>query len=119
MDAQEIKKHRKGLKLTQGELAELIGVSKRTIINYEQGSVVPETKREILHKVLVVGNVNVENTPILKVGSTEVDLDTIFNFILKNETHILENHTLFKLWISEKVYKQMVILGEDLKSGKV
>ncbi|GAB1462212.1 helix-turn-helix domain-containing protein [Pedobacter sp.] len=42
---------RKSLKLTQEQLAELIGVSKRTIVNYEKGEVIPQSKSAILHRL--------------------------------------------------------------------
>jgi len=52
MKALWIKEKRKTLGITQEQLAKLIGVSKRTIINYEKGEKIPDTKSEILHKVL-------------------------------------------------------------------
>lgn len=52
MDALEIKQRREQLGLTQKELAELIGASRETIINYEKGKPIPKSKSEILHKVL-------------------------------------------------------------------
>ncbi|QYJ68907.1 helix-turn-helix domain-containing protein [Flavobacterium litorale] len=47
-----IKQHREKLGLTQKELADLIGASRETIINYEKGRPIPKSKSEILHKVL-------------------------------------------------------------------
>ena len=52
MNALQIKEKRKKLGLTQLELAELIGVSKNTVLNYEKGSVIPESKITILNKIL-------------------------------------------------------------------
>lgn len=52
MNGLNIKEFREKLGLTQLELAEMIGVSRNTIINYEKGGVIPEAKRKILHKVL-------------------------------------------------------------------
>ncbi len=52
MDGIEIKKKREELGLTQKELADLIGASRETIINYEKGKPIPRSKSEILHKVL-------------------------------------------------------------------
>ena len=53
MNALEIKENRKRLGLTQDALGKLLGVSKRTIINYENGDVVPVTKSELLHQILL------------------------------------------------------------------
>ena len=52
MNALQIKEKRKKLGLTQLELEELIGVSKNTVLNYEKGSVIPESKITILNKIL-------------------------------------------------------------------
>lgn len=48
----EIRARRKELKLTQEELAKQIGVSRNTIKNYENGGVIPESKRTILSNIL-------------------------------------------------------------------
>lgn len=52
MDAIEIRQKRESLGLTQKELADLIGASRETIINYEKGRPIPKSKSEILRKVL-------------------------------------------------------------------
>ncbi len=51
MNSKNIKELRKKIKMTQEELGRAIGVSKRTIINYEKGEVIPQTKNEILHNI--------------------------------------------------------------------
>lgn len=52
MNAEEIKKRRKILKLTQTDLAKKLGVSLKTIQNYESGEVIPDSKNALLHAVL-------------------------------------------------------------------
>lgn len=52
MNAIEIKEKRTLLKLTQKELAKLIGVSTQTINGYENGKEIPSTKHQILDLVL-------------------------------------------------------------------
>lgn len=52
MNYLEIKENRKRLGLTQQELADLLGVSKNTIVNYEKGMKIPDSKIPILNKVL-------------------------------------------------------------------
>lgn len=52
MNNLEILEIRKSLKMTQQEFGELIGVDKRTIINYEQGKKIPSTKVKILELLL-------------------------------------------------------------------
>lgn len=47
-----IKESRKKLNLTQEQLARKLGVSRKTLISYENGGVIPETKRELLLTIL-------------------------------------------------------------------
>lgn len=51
MNAKEIKEIRNSLNLSQEEFAKLIGVSKNTIYNYENGSKVPDSKIAILRNL--------------------------------------------------------------------
>lgn len=52
MNALDIKKRRKELKLTQQKLADLIGVSLKTVSNYENDGIIPESKKALLHRIL-------------------------------------------------------------------
>jgi DNA-binding XRE family transcriptional regulator len=49
MNQINLKELRKNAKLTQQELAERLGVDRRTIINYEKGETIPESKVKLLH----------------------------------------------------------------------
>lgn len=52
MNGEKIRERRKELGMTQEELAEKLGISTRSVINYEQGHVIPKSKQAILHNVL-------------------------------------------------------------------
>ena len=52
MDSEQIKLKRKEKGITQAELSKLLGVSTKTIQNYESGHVIPDTKKEILLRIL-------------------------------------------------------------------
>lgn len=52
MNAKKLIEMRKKAKLTQDQLAEKIGVTRKTIINYEKGGVIPESKVSLLDIVL-------------------------------------------------------------------
>ena len=52
MNAKILKQKRKQLGLTQDSLAEMLGVTRNTIINYENGGVIPEAKIVLLENVL-------------------------------------------------------------------
>lgn len=51
MNSFDIKKLRDKLDVSQEKLAEMVGVSLRTIQNYESGGVIPKSKYAILHKL--------------------------------------------------------------------
>ncbi len=53
MTGEELKTKRKLQGWTQSHLAQKIGVSKGTIINYEKGKKIPESKSKILQEVFV------------------------------------------------------------------
>lgn len=57
MRGEDIKKKRNELNLTQEELARILGVTKRTIINYEKGGVIPDSRSEILHSFINGDNI--------------------------------------------------------------
>lgn len=52
MNHLDIKKKRKELKLTQEELAEKVGVTRRTIVSYEKGALIPESTAKLLESLL-------------------------------------------------------------------
>ncbi len=52
MEAEEIKRRRKELGYTQETLAKRLGVSLRTVVNYENGAKIPESKYVLLHEML-------------------------------------------------------------------
>lgn len=78
---EEIKKYRLKLGLTQEELAKKIGVSKNTILNYEKGGTIPESKIDILNNVLLNHNIVKEPTIEyitgfdLKIKQTEEEIE--------------------------------------------
>ena len=52
MNDLDIKKIRTDLGVTQAELAKRLGVSERTVQNWESGTTIPETKHEILRALM-------------------------------------------------------------------
>lgn len=64
----DIKNIRKKLNFSQNELSKLIGVSLRTVQNWEAGETIPKTKHEILRNLLK-SNESVEDLTDLKTKS--------------------------------------------------
>ncbi|MCG9792514.1 helix-turn-helix domain-containing protein [Flavobacterium algicola] len=63
MNALEIKENRKKMNLTQAQLAIKLGVSLKTVSNYEKGEVIPETKQELLRFIFNKESNNTLNEP--------------------------------------------------------
>jgi transcriptional regulator with XRE-family HTH domain len=86
-----IKKEREKLGLTQSELAKKIGVSLRTVQNYENGEVIPKSKYEILRNVFGANNTN---------------------WLLTSKVVTLKNDYIIK------TYKECLGMATDLSSTK-
>lgn len=92
MNAKEIKKRRKELNLTQSELAKMIGVSPFTVLNYEKGKKIPDSKIGILNKVLFGKEESIpEKTPEI------TTLDEFTRKIIKEEVVIILKPIIKKL----------------------
>lgn len=133
MKALEIKKKRKELGLTQADLAKSLGVSLRTISNYEKGEVIPETKQGLLHAILSNNSINEPETLYKKLTpynqrTVEVEdkireIDNIINLAKetddkKTEAHYLELKKLLQkqiqlILIAKKEHK------EDLEQNNI
>ncbi|WP_062057335.1 helix-turn-helix domain-containing protein [Aquimarina longa] len=59
----DIKKEREKRGMTQEQFAELLGVNKKTIVNYESGGNIPETKLKMFTRVLYE---NCPNTSLIE-----------------------------------------------------
>jgi transcriptional regulator with XRE-family HTH domain len=98
MNALEIKKNRKKLGFTQEELAKMIGVSLKTISNYEKGEVIPATKIAILHNILTIPDINIVEEPNEEYKSL-FDFDLLFE---KNVEKLIEIEKIIQLSIMQK-----------------
>jgi transcriptional regulator with XRE-family HTH domain len=98
MNALEIKENRKKLGFTQEELAKMIGVSLKTISNYEKGEVIPATKIAILHNILTIPDINIVEEPNEEYKSL-FDFDLLFE---KNVEKLIEIEKIIQLSIMQK-----------------
>lgn len=111
----DIREKRKFLKLTQEELAELIGVSLKTISNYEKGHVIPQSKKALLHKILSVKSENLleepppgysldNEIPLLSIPELEEEIKArkqVIKLLNKDDPSI--NHELTMINLKEKI----------------
>ena len=81
MNAKEFKELRKTLKLTQQEIAVELGIDRRTVINYEKGETIPESKVKLIHLLFNKSEVNYNkqikpNKEVDTVDSIELNEDS-------------------------------------------
>lgn len=122
INALNIKQHRKKLNLTQQELADLIGVSKNTIVNYEKGMKIPESKIPILKKILYNENINIvlEEPELYKqLTPIEIKIFELLDTIQEKEKELenIDKKSLeYKLRI--QIIQELLYRLEILKSKK-
>ena len=109
---------RKKLKLTQEDFGKLIGVDKRTIINYEKGKVIPKTKVSLLESVLANGLVNstlVDHT--IKEVPANVNINSLLDDIavLKDHIKTLKDLIIEKTKLSEMYINENAVLRDRIK----
>jgi DNA-binding XRE family transcriptional regulator len=110
MNGLDVTKIRKDLKLTQEEFGKLIGVDKRTIINYEQGKVIPKTKASLLEMMLANGLTN--TTPVVHAKKEVVSV--VNNSSLLDDIEVLKDHIkTLKEFIVEKTKVAEMYLAEN------
>lgn len=84
MEGSQIREKREKLGLTQKELADMIGSSRETVINYEKGRPIPKSKLDILKRVLEEGSAYakpIKGQEVVKIGD---------NFENKNGNQFIE-----------------------------
>ncbi len=90
MKAEEIRRKRKEMHLSQGDLAKMLGVHRRTVQNWESGGVIPDVKSAMLHTILSApdnptyiisgdGNIVQENNNNKNSGSIATTMTNYFN----------------------------------------
>ncbi len=119
MKGLDVTKIRKDLKLTQDEFGKLIGVDKRTVINYEQGKTIPKSKVNLLELMLANGMVSSNTVVQLKKEvvpsiNTKNLLDDIES--LKDHIKTLKDLVTEKTKLSEMYINENAMLKETIKT---
>ncbi|SFO05593.1 Helix-turn-helix [Paenimyroides ummariense] len=125
MNTLDVKEIRKKLQLTQEELGNLIGVSRNTIINYEKGGKIPDSKSTILNNLLNENaqNKNIVNEPEAvyetgfdkKIAESKKEIEKIKEEILKFENKIEQDPTkkvTYEKYISS--YEEQIFLLNEI-----
>ena len=117
MNKLELKRIIKLSDLSREEFADKLKISISTLNSWSyRDSKIPKNKVLLIHKIFGNSSSAVDKLPTLKKDGVTVSLDEVFNFILENEKEIFTKHKMFKLWISEKVYKELAEISGKLDS---
>jgi len=125
MNGLDVVKIRKDLNLTQVEFGKLIGVDKRTVINYEQGKVIPKTKASLLELMLANGLVNPnsvyhskkEVVPVVNNKDLIDDIESLKDHIKTLKDFIVEKTKLSEMYINENALLKEKIRILELNPG--
>lgn len=121
MNDLDIIKIREELGVTQKEFAELIGVDRRTVINYEQGKMIPQSKKKLL-ELLLQG----KRTESVSLHSSNTEnnckeqTENLNREILELKDHIktLKNFLEEKTIVSEFLKAENTRLKEEIETLK-
>ena len=104
MAGEELKKMREERGLTQQEVADLIGTTKQTIWNYENGFNISVSKQKLLAEVL--GGIRVKK----KEAPQGQSIEEISRFVVLNQEQFLQD-PLFREFVEKLVFKYVYELG--------
>jgi transcriptional regulator with XRE-family HTH domain len=96
VNGNDVKKLRAALGISQKELAEKLGVSTRTVANYEAGGVIPANKQLMIDSILknarnvtITGDGNIANTGIVGGGISTADNSDLINKVVELEKEVI------------------------------
>lgn len=110
----DIKAIRKLRGLSQTELATQLGVSRQTIVNWENGGVIPKSKIALLktYGLAKINKAELNSAPFIEIESVKFTLDHAARLIAENEELAL-NHYVIKLIFDKHIAKQLAIFFAD------
>lgn len=122
MNSIDIINIRQNLGLSQAKFAELIGVDRRTVINYEQGKKIPESKIKLLDLLLKNENSSSNAQPIYdSKGHNNSSSDENLNreiLDLKDHIKTLKNFIEEKTTVAEFYKAENKRLKEEIEAFK-
>jgi transcriptional regulator with XRE-family HTH domain len=109
MNALEIKEGRKKLGFTQAELAKKLGVSVKTISNYENGEVIPESKMDLLHSILSNNTLNEAGTEYHNPNAFREKLIELQEKIKAREDYLLDLENIKPINLSKIEHQKEIV----------
>lgn len=121
MNDLDIKKVRLELDLTHRELAEQLGVDRRTIVNYEQGRLVPESKKKLIELLLKAKRSETISESSIKIENNykeQLDNSNRENLELKDHIKTLKNFIKEKTIGADFLKAENIRLKEEIERLK-
>ena len=118
----DVKKIREELNLTQQAFANRLGIDRRTVVNWERGNKIPESKIK-LFELLLEGKNNIVNegiVPVIKTENVILPSTDLTREIMELKDHIatLKNFLDEKSTISEFYKVENLKLKEEIEAMK-
>jgi transcriptional regulator with XRE-family HTH domain len=116
-----IKKERRKRGWSQQELANMLGVSRGTIVNYENNGVIPESKRPILNRIFGINDEKIDNKLVyLEHNGMKIPVKDLVVFFVENQEIFMQNKvlkTVIDKMIAENLNEKLqeIILDLGLK----
>ena len=116
-----IRKERRKRGWSQEELANMLGVSRGTIVNYENNGVIPESKRPILDRIFGKTNESIDTKLVfLEYKGIQIPVKELAVFFIENQEIFMQNKVLrmtIEKMIAEKLNEKLqdIILDLGLK----
>jgi len=113
----ELKEIIKRSGLSREDFAAKLNISMSTLNTWSYRELkIPNKKALLIHDMFNKVTKDDMDLPFLRKDDVTISVNEIFDFILNNEEEILKNHKMFKLWISEKVYRGIAELSTKFDS---
>ena len=112
MTKEELKKQRKEKKLSQQELADLVGNRRGAIISWEKGSVIPSPKIKFLEKLFTKDSATLKRM-LEDDKSDNLDEQEVIKYVVKNFDALMNNKDF-----SNKIYLEAYTIAEEMLEKK-
>lgn len=111
MNGEDIKNLRKKLKLSQKDFGAKIGVSRQTIVNYENGDKIPDSKKQLLSNLLqeeaALYKTQKQSNIYIEKGGVKFTLEEACYLVAKYEKEALQEN-IFKNIIHKNSLKMIL-----------
>ena len=112
MESTTLKENRQKLGLSQTQLGKRLGVSRKTVLNYESGiTAIPETKAQLLNLIFNINQPKIKKAP--RKSANEIISDKVIDRMIPYFTQL--EATITELKCEMEAMKLYMKLGEEIE----